>query len=484
MGAEADRSARGVQVAFVAVLLLLGAGCGGSGSDKAGGSNDPKVVLTLAEIDADATTIWIPDFVAAVERLSGGSLEIDVKYGWGASYGVEDVEASTIADVKQGKVDLAEIRAAAWDSVGVTSFAALLAPFLVDSVALEQRVVESPLAQRMLAGVDDFGLVGLALLPGPLRYPLGITRPLTRPSGYDGAVIGLRPSRLHAAALRALGAQPTVFVPGSIGELDGMEIDLVTTRWMRYHEQAHSLTGNVVLWPRPITFVMNRTAFEALSPRQQTALRQAGAEAAPHLLARIHDDEQALLCSPRGVRLATASDADAAALRASMRSVYAELEQDDLTRELLAEIRRLRGSDHRAGPAPPRCEDTPERRVATDPRLLGRWQARFTEQELIGAGVPVAVAVKMAGAWVMEYRRGGRWASHHLLRGAVFSGTYVTEGDVEKRTTESCRPRQWCTPGTVDEYTWSIYQDTLTFTPIPGRPYQPANVINRWHRPR
>lgn len=199
----ADGRARAAQAALAAALLVVSAGCGSSVSDKAGGSSDKKVVLTLAEIDPDETTIWTPDFVAAVEDLSGGSLEVDVKYGWGSGHAVEDVEESTIEDVKEGTVDLAEIRAAAWDSVGVTSFAALLAPFLVDSLELERRVVEGSLARRMLSGVDEYGLVGLALIPGPLRYPLGITRPLTGLSGFDGAVVGLRPSGLHSAALRA-----------------------------------------------------------------------------------------------------------------------------------------------------------------------------------------------------------------------------------------------------------------------------------------
>ena len=53
--------------------------------------------------------------------------------------------------------------------MGVTSFQALLAPFLVDSLELERRVLESPLATRMLEGVEQAGVVGIALLAGPLR---------------------------------------------------------------------------------------------------------------------------------------------------------------------------------------------------------------------------------------------------------------------------------------------------------------------------
>ena len=273
-------------------------------------------------------------------------------------------------------------------------------------------------------------------------------------------------------------------MPGSIAGLDGMEIDLVTTRWMQYHVGADSLTGNVVLWPRSITFVMNQTAFDTLTSRQQGALRQAGAIAAERLLARIHEDEQALLCAGGGLRLAAASGGELAALRDAVRPVYAELEQDDLTRELIEEIRELRRGGNRDGPTPPSCEDKQTGTVTADPRVLGRSQVRLTEQELLDAGIEPALATQLAGTWVRRHEPDGRWVTRRLSSDAVFSGTYVMEADVGTYTTLSCHPRAWCAPGAVDEYTWSVYEDRLTYAVIPGRPYEAANVIKPWRRVR
>jgi hypothetical protein len=56
-----------------------------------------------------------------------------------------------------------------YDTVGVNSFQALLAPFLIDNPTLEQRVPESDLAGEMLAGTSRLGLVGLAMQPTDLR---------------------------------------------------------------------------------------------------------------------------------------------------------------------------------------------------------------------------------------------------------------------------------------------------------------------------
>jgi hypothetical protein len=75
----------------------------------------------------------------------------------------------TIAGIQAGRVQLAKVNARAYDTVGVNSFQALLAPFLIDNPTLERRVPESDLAGEMLVGISRLGLVGLAMLPTDLR---------------------------------------------------------------------------------------------------------------------------------------------------------------------------------------------------------------------------------------------------------------------------------------------------------------------------
>ncbi len=61
-------------------------------------------------------------------------------------------EAGTLQDVKAGKVDMAWVGARAFDTVGVKSFQALLAPLLVDSYALEAKVFEKGIPERDARG--------------------------------------------------------------------------------------------------------------------------------------------------------------------------------------------------------------------------------------------------------------------------------------------------------------------------------------------
>jgi TRAP-type C4-dicarboxylate transport system substrate-binding protein len=62
--------------------------------------------------------------------------------------------------------------------------------------------------------------------------------------------------------------------------VDGAEVGLAALRGRPQlaHGRAQ-ITANVVLWPQPMTIVMNQAAFEELSESQQAALRDAVEEA-------------------------------------------------------------------------------------------------------------------------------------------------------------------------------------------------------------
>jgi hypothetical protein len=62
----------------------------------------------------------------------------------------------------------------AWHTAGIDSFDALIAPFVLDSMAAQRTVLESNVVDDMLRGMGDPGLTGLGVLPGPLRRPIGV----------------------------------------------------------------------------------------------------------------------------------------------------------------------------------------------------------------------------------------------------------------------------------------------------------------------
>ena len=129
-----------------------------------------------------------------------------------------------IGDVEAGKADLGWAGSRAFDSVGEPSFDALHAPLLIDSYALERKVLESSLAGEMLEGLKPLGLVGLGILPGPMRKPLGVSR-LVRPEDYVGKTLALQRSAVAEQTLRALGARSAAIPAGGrIDAYDGVEM--------------------------------------------------------------------------------------------------------------------------------------------------------------------------------------------------------------------------------------------------------------------
>jgi TRAP-type C4-dicarboxylate transport system substrate-binding protein len=452
------------------------------GPDKAGGRSDGgPVVLTLASHDYDA--FEASEFASAVDRLSGGGVRIDVKSG--VRFYEVDYERGTIADVRNADYDLAIVGARAWDGAGVKSFNALVAPFLVDSYELQRRVLESSLAERMLEGVAPLGLVGIGVVPGELRRPLGLTRKLVRPADYRGARVGIRPARVADAAMDALGARGEGFQAHETGLVgfDGAESGVGTIRNNGYDTDARALTANVVLWSRPTTIFMNDDAFNALTDDQQDALRQAGLEAIEPVLTTIEENEQAsldVICTRSRLSLVTASPADRAALRRAVRPVYDELRRDSLTADLIDEIESMR-REQGSATEPLRC---PGARGAAGATMLdGLWRSDVSRGDLRAVGAQLEQLERSEGTWTIELDE-GRWVARNHRSGAVYRGTYTVEGDHLSQTTDTCVPSNLCVRGQTDEYTWSRYGDKLELARIPGRPYNLAATAKAFARVR
>ncbi len=443
----------------------------GETSDKAGGEPDEgPVALTLAT--RDYNVIEASEFASAVERLSGGSIRIDVKHG--VRFYDIDYEQSTIVDVQNDVYDLALVGARAWDAAGVKSFNALVAPFLVDTYAIQRHALESSIAERMLDGVEPLGLVGIALLPGELRRPLGLSRALIRPADYRRARIGIRPAGVASATFAALGARAEGFraMPEGLAGFDGAESGASTIQNNRYDKGARALTANVVLWPRPTTIIMNRAAFDALTGDQRQALRQAGLEAIEPVLTAIQDAEQASLeaiCT--GSRLTLVKAVAGRSLRSSP------------SRPAGLRGARARPADGEArrgdrGPARQRQCGEPSRCVVQAPvqrsdssALDGAWRVDVTREELRAAGAQLEQFERAEGSWTVEFGD-GRWVARNLESGNLYRGTYALDGNVVRETVRSCAPTNICTPGGVEEYGWSVFRDRLDAHADPGSSVQ------------
>jgi TRAP-type C4-dicarboxylate transport system substrate-binding protein len=447
-----------------AALAVPATACSGSTADKAGGArraNAKPVTLTLFT----QANLFAPEYAAAVARLSGGSMRIRIV----TAGNQPDYERSTVRYVRSGRAQLGGVGARVWDTMGVTSLRALVAPFLVDSLAVEAQALRSPFVERMLKGVDKTGVVGLAVLPGPLRRPLGLSRPLVGPVDYRGATIAIRYGDVARKTLAALGATSTGYEVGVLpAAADGAELDVNTIGLNTYDSHAKSLTSNVVLWARPETIFANRLAFDRLTPSQQQILRRAGREALAPEIARVKKDEHdalSAICGRGTLPLQSAAPADLTALRRAVDPVYAELNKDPLTKAVIREITKLRAGRPPDGVTCPNAS-----RTAAASQLQGQWQVTVTRRDLRAAGTPAFEAERQRGAATLVLRR-GRWTAREHHSGFTWQGPYDVRGNILYLTTADCRATtDVCYRGMTAEYRWSVYHDRLSLERLSGTP--------------
>jgi TRAP-type C4-dicarboxylate transport system substrate-binding protein len=390
---------RFVLIAAAALLGVAAGGCGGGAHDRAGGVIAPKtVVLTLASHE---TAPGMAEWAAAVRRLSHGSLRIVVESGWRRRE--VDYEKHTIADVRAGKVGLASIPVRAYDTIGVRSFQGLLAPFLIDSYALERAVLAGRLPARVLAGVRPLGVRGVALLPGALEHVLSIGTPTLAPSDYRSQEIAIHRSEVASSTIQALGTTSTELTPAGVPpRVDGIETDLVGLLANRYDEITadESLPANVSFWPLVTSIVVNDKAFASLSRAQQRALETAGRSALDPSMKRLARDEHHALdavCQdadrPGSLAFLSSTPSHLAALRTAVEPVYQRLESSTATRAVIASVQTMKRTVT-AAPAPDCSGGLLHRlrltrpagslRLSTDLTATSRstWEGTVTSKEL------------------------------------------------------------------------------------------------------
>jgi TRAP-type transport system periplasmic protein len=472
------------------IIVLLGA-CGASRADKAGGAAGQKPrVLTMASGGGDPAEL--DGFVKEVARLSSGTIRIQVAYRWRA--GQATAEPGLINDIKAGKADLGWAGSRAWDSVGVTSLRALHAPLLIDSYALQQRVVQSPLVADMLRGLSPLGLVGLGVLPGPMRKPVGISKPLVAHADYAGLRIGVQQSLVANETMRALGARPVWFPgTGAIDGFDGIEQQISSIDGNRYDKVGKYVTANVNLWPRPLVIFTSNKVFDSLSPDQRRAIQQAVANVIPAQTRSLRHDEQNAtenLCR-RTATFQTASPRELTALRTAVQPVYAMLARDPQTKKFLDAIAAM-GKDV-AAEAAPNChgvQQTAEQAAgaSTSSPLDGVYRVTTTAKDLLAAGTPAGdVVPENYGTSTFVFDR-GRFASTQEDKQACTwgYGTFAVKGNrVEWSFTDGggIAPNNALNkPGEFFVFGWSLYRDTLTLTAVPGAVSPEPTRAKPWQR--
>jgi TRAP-type C4-dicarboxylate transport system substrate-binding protein len=468
----------GMRAVPLVLVLVLTASCASS-VDKAGGTK-PPAVQTLHVLNTRGEEDIAP-LQERLGQLSGGTLKLDVANKWERQNPTADVDA--IRALQAGRADLAVVPARAWHEVGVTAFDALIAPFAIDSLALQEKVLASDLPDRMLPAVGQAGLRGIGILPSSMRRPTGITRTFTAPADFTAARIGYFPSAVAEKTLQTLGATPVRWASEgtSIDDFDGVETQL--TAVPQYIHDMRSVTANVALWPRPNVLVATPRAYDGLSEQQRGWLRAAVHDAiAPTVRSLLNvGEELGDVCRSPRFHFVRATDDQVAALRAAVRPVDSWLRRDADTARYLDRITALR-----VGVTPYPNEEPSCAGVAPTMPAQGAGTP-FDGTYRMDTPADCDPAPENCGAWIFTVGHGRFAITQENGPACTWGyGTYTVTGDmVEWLFTDGggiAPTNAMNKPGEDFVFRWSAYRDRMELAAVPGAISPEVFFLKPWRR--
>ena len=322
------------------VLSVAGLAACSSAPSRSGSATDPVTITSGFGQASGSVGSDVLEHLADVTKDAAVRVKSPV-----ANSGTVTEELDAVAALRAGDFDLTVVRADTLATAGADSLAVLQTPFLVTSEVQAARVVADPVAEDLMAGLDELGLVGIAMVPGGLRHPFGYREPLLGPDDYRGVTLNVRPGNGIAALVEGLGAKTDTGVDqrdemAFMGKLRGIDTSL---QYFGSVTLPAVLTSNVTLYTKFDVIVMDRDAWEGLSDQQQQALRESGAQAAEAALEERGDEDTGLArwCRTPGAESVRATDEQKEALEAELQPVVEAFTSAPGAADLAQRVRQL-----------------------------------------------------------------------------------------------------------------------------------------------
>lgn len=250
----------------------------------AAAANDPAVTLVMAEVNPLDTIVGQMDskFKEEVERLSGGSITIDLQ-GSGVLGSENDVLDAMLGGA--GTIQMSRISAFALTSYGGTKSSLLSLPYTWESRDHWWAFAESDLAQEILQEPSEngSGVRGLFYGEEGFRHFFSATE-MKDISDLAGMKIRVSNDPVMNGLVEGLGGSPTVVDFGELysalqtGVVDAAEQPIANYKSNAFPEVANNLIldGHTL---GAVQVIITDDAWNALTEAQQEAMTEAGKRA-------------------------------------------------------------------------------------------------------------------------------------------------------------------------------------------------------------
>jgi len=277
-------------------------------------------------------------FAATMEKLSGGSIVINLKPA-GALGGERDV----VEGLQIGSIELTITSTGPLGNF-VPDVYALDFPFLFKSYDSARKVLDGPIGQELLNEFPAHDLVGLAWAENGFRHVTNSVHPVKTPEDLKGLKLRTMENQVHIAAFKALGASPTpmswteVLTSLQQGTIDGQEnpIPILTANKMWEVQKYVTLSGHVY---SPAVVLMSKIHWDELTKEQQGWFVEAGKAAAAAARNTVSENEKNGVALMKENGMEVVEDIDKAAFAAAVQPAYDEYAKQMGVDELIKRIK-------------------------------------------------------------------------------------------------------------------------------------------------
>ena len=298
-----------------------------------------SIRFATAGADGSPIVLGMEKFAEIVAEKSGGNIEVQLFPG-----GMLGGDMQVVTSLQGGLVQMSTMNAGLMATLA-PDFALLDLPFLFDSPAKADAVMDGPLGDALAAQLDDKGLEALAYWELGFRNLTNSRRPVASVDDVKGLKIRVVQSPIYLELFSALGANPVpmpfpeVYTALETGTVDGQENPAASILTAKLNEvqqymtlTRHTYNPQVVLFSKPL--------WDQLNAEEQALLRDAALEAGAfqRQLSRDADAKAVAALKEAGMEVTELSPEEMARFREATKPVadkFAEMANPETVRLLM-----------------------------------------------------------------------------------------------------------------------------------------------------
>ncbi|TWG63110.1 MULTISPECIES: TRAP transporter substrate-binding protein [unclassified Aminobacter] len=305
------------------------------------GTAAAQTVLKSSDTHPDGypTVEGVKYFGQLVKERTDGRYEVEVYHS--AQLGEEK---DTIEQVRSGVIELNRVSMAPFNGTVKESIVPAL-PYIFRSEEHMHKVMDGPIGDQIKAAFEPAGLVVLAFYDAGSRSFYNSKRPIKTVEDMKGLKFRVIQSDIFVDMTAALGANATPMPYGEVyssietGVIDGAENNFPSYDTAKHFEVAkyYSLDEHTIL---PEVFVMNKDAWDKLTPEDQEIFKQAAKEsvAKQRELWSAKSAESRAIVEKAGVEI---NEVDKQGFIDAMKPVYDKHITDEVLKKLVADVQAV-----------------------------------------------------------------------------------------------------------------------------------------------